>query len=177
MDRFTRVRSGIGSLLLFGLGLLTALAQPPLWILPTLWIAYPLALLLILSRRGWRGAGLFIFMFWWGQIVGGMYWLGWVVGVDLATYWWVTPFAILGLPAFLALVQMPWWLAAWLVVRRFDLGMSGAVLIFAGAGKGGALMSGPGSSPSSWASERYQSHHCSLFAAHFSSMPSLLAFD
>ena len=136
MDRFTRVRSGIGSLLLFGLGLLTALAQPPLWILPTLWMAYPLALLLILSRRGWRGAGLFIFMFWWGQIVGGMYWLGWVVGVDLATYWWVTPFAILGLPAFLALVQMPWWLAAWLVVRRFDLGMSGAVLIFAGAAMG-----------------------------------------
>lgn len=136
MDRFARVRTGLGSVLLFILGLATALAQPPLWILPVLWIAYPLALVLILSRRGWRGAWLFIFAFWWGQIVGGMYWLGWVVGVDLATYWWVTPFAILGLPAFLALVQSPWWLVAWILVRRFNLGLAGALLIFAGAAMG-----------------------------------------
>ena len=136
MDRFARVRTGLGSLLLFILGLLTALAQPPLWILPVLWFAYPLALLLILSRRGWRGAWLFIFAFWWGQIAGGMYWLGWVVGVDLATYWWVTPFAVLGLPGFLALVQSPWWLVAWFLIRRFKLGLTGALLIFAGTAMG-----------------------------------------
>ena len=136
MDRFARVRTGLGSLLLFFLGLVTALAQPPLWILPVLWIAYPLALMLILSRRGWREAWLFIFAFWWGQIVGGMYWLGWVVGVDLATYWWVTPFAVLGLPAFLALVQSPWWMAAWILIKRLKLGLTGALLIFAGTAMG-----------------------------------------
>ena len=131
MDRFARVRTGPGGLLLFILGLATALAQPPLWVLPVLWVTYPLALLLILSRTDWRGSWLFIFAFWWGQIIGGMYWLGWVVGVDLATYWWVTPFAVLGLPAFLALVQSPWWLAGWFAVRQFRLGLASAILVFA----------------------------------------------
>lgn len=136
MDRFARVRTGPGSLLLFILGLITALAQPPLWVLPVLWVVYPIALLLILSRSGWRGAALFVFAFWWGQIVGGMYWLGWVVGVDLASYWWVTPFAVLGLPAFLALVQTPWWLAAWFVARRFGFGLTSALLVFAATAMG-----------------------------------------
>jgi len=136
MDRFARVRTGPGALLLFILGLTTALAQPPLWVLPVLWIAYPLALLLILSRTSWRAALAFVFMFWWGQIVGGMYWLGWVVAVDLAAYWWVTPFAVLGLPAFLALVQSPWWLAGWFVARRLKLGLTSALLIFAAMAMG-----------------------------------------
>jgi len=117
----------------FLLGLATALAQPPLWVLPVLWIAYPVALLLILTRQNWLGAWLFIFTFWWGQIVGGMYWLGWVVGVDFATYWWVIPFAVLGLPAFLALVQSPWWLAAWLVQRRMKFGLLSSLFLFAGS--------------------------------------------
>ena len=130
--RFPRVRTAPGAALLFLLGLLTALAQPPVWFLPILWLAYPLALPLILSRQSWRGAWLFIWSFWWGQIVGGMYWLGWIVGVDLATYWWVTPFAVLGLPAFLALVQSPWWLAVWLLYQRFKLGLLGTLLLFAG---------------------------------------------
>ena len=136
MDRFTRVRTGSGALLLFLLGLSTALAQPPVWALPVLWVAYPFALLLILSRTGWRGAWLFIFTFWWGQIAGGMYWLGWIVGVDLAAYWWVMPFAILGLPAFLAMVQSPWWLAVWLVQRRLSLGLLGTIVLFAATSMG-----------------------------------------
>ena len=133
MDRFARVRTAPGAVLLFLLGLSTALAQPPVWALPVLWVAYPLALPLILTRQTWRGAWLFIWTFWWGQIVGGMYWLGYVVGVDLATYWWVTPFAVLGLPGFLALVQTPWWLAVWLAQKRFGFGMLGTLVLFAGA--------------------------------------------
>ena len=44
-------------------------------------------------------------------------------------------------------------------------------------GRGSNEISGPASSSRFWASERYQSHHCSLLAAHFSSIPSLLAFE
>ena len=106
MDRLTRLGPLRSAIVLFVLGLTTALAQPPVWFLPVLWIAYPIALHLILHRPGWAGAWLLIWAFWWGQITGGMYWLGWIVGVDLATYWWVTPFAVLGLPGFLALVQL-----------------------------------------------------------------------
>lgn len=133
MDRLTRLGPLRSAIVLFVLGLSTALAQPPVWFLPVLWIAYPLAFHLILSRAGWAGAWLLIWAFWWGQITGGMYWLGWIVGVDLATYWWVTPFAVLGLPGFLALVQSPLWLAAWWLFLRLRVGTFAALLLFAGA--------------------------------------------
>ena len=133
MDRLTRLGPLQSAGLLFLLGLSTAMAQPPLWFLPVLWIAYPIALYLILARPGWRGAWLLVWAFWWGQITGGMYWLAWIVGVDLATYWWVTPFAVLGLPGFLALVQSPLWLVVWWLDRRWRLGPLAALFLFAGS--------------------------------------------
>src|ERR1700719_1050986 len=49
-------------------------------------------------RRGWaaRGFGL-------GYFVPGLYWIGYAFLVDAPTFAWLMPFAILGLPAYLAL--------------------------------------------------------------------------
>src|ERR1700719_482380 len=49
-------------------------------------------------RRGWaaRGFGL-------GYFVPGLYWIGYAFLVDAPTFAWLLPFAILGLPAYLAL--------------------------------------------------------------------------
>ena len=133
MDRLTRLGPSRSAIVLFVLGLTTALAQPPQSGFCRCSGSPTPSPCTSFSPPGLGGAWLLIWAFWWGQITGGMYWLGWIVGVDLATYWWVTPFAVLGLPGFLALVQSPLWLAVWWLVRRLQAGTLAALLLFAGA--------------------------------------------
>lgn len=86
----------------FGLGVLAALALPPLFVLPVLFIAFP-GLLGLLDGAprprvaAWRG--------WWfgfGLYLVGLYWVTEAILVEAARYWWLVPLAVPALAATLA---------------------------------------------------------------------------
>src|SRR5581483_5796943 len=89
-------------------GALSTLAMAPFNAWPVLFVTFPVAVWLIdgagAGRRGgvpaaaWAG--------WWfglGYFVVGLYWIGEAFLVDADTFAWLMPFAVLGLPAYLAL--------------------------------------------------------------------------
>ena len=89
-------------------GALSTLAMAPFNAWPVLFLTFPVVVWLIdgagAGRRGgvpaaaWTG--------WWfglGYFVVGLYWIGEAFLVDAATFAWLMPFAVLGLPAYLAL--------------------------------------------------------------------------
>lgn len=55
-----------------------------------------------LPQRLWR-TGIFGWCFGFGHFVVGIYWVANALSVDLAAFWWLIPFALMGLPALLAL--------------------------------------------------------------------------
>ncbi|MCP5366322.1 MAG: apolipoprotein N-acyltransferase [Hyphomicrobiales bacterium] len=84
------------------LGLLAALALPPLYLVPLLWLALP-GLVWILNGRPGRlaafGAG------WWfgfGYFTAGFYWIGFAMMVEPEKYAWMIPFSVFGLGAGMA---------------------------------------------------------------------------
>ena len=89
-------------------GAVSALAMAPFNAWPVLFLTLPLAVWLIdgAAAGRWRGvpaAALSGFWFGLGYFVPGLYWLGYAFLVDAQTFAWLMPFAILGLPAYLAL--------------------------------------------------------------------------
>ncbi len=85
-----------------GLGALSALALPPLHVLPVLLLAFP-GLLALLRGRTLRQAALTGFWFGLGQHIPGLYWITDAILVEADQFWWVVPFAVPGLAAVLAL--------------------------------------------------------------------------
>ena len=89
--------------LAFGLGALLAGALPPIDLTPLIFIAFPLLLWLDEGSPGpWASARLG-YVFGLGFFVAGLYWIAGALFVDIARFWWALPFAVLGLPAVLAL--------------------------------------------------------------------------
>ncbi|MDI9409852.1 MAG: apolipoprotein N-acyltransferase, partial [Candidatus Pacebacteria bacterium] len=114
-------------LVLFGLGGLACLALPPVGFFPILWLVFPAALWIFEKepnrhRVFWLG-----WFFGLGYFVFGLYWITNAVLVGGADYLWAIPFALLGLPAFLAFfigaVVLAW--------HWFDLRGWQGVLVFA----------------------------------------------
>jgi apolipoprotein N-acyltransferase len=92
-------RYGLG----FVLGALLAGALPPIDLTPLIFIAFPGLLWLDEGSAGkWASARLG-YVFGLGFFVAGLYWIAAALFVDIARFWWVLPFAVLGLPAYLAL--------------------------------------------------------------------------
>jgi apolipoprotein N-acyltransferase len=59
-----------------------------------------------IASRGWNGLIAAADIGWWfgfGYFLAGLYWLGYAFLVDAATFGWLLPFAVLGLPAILAI--------------------------------------------------------------------------
>jgi apolipoprotein N-acyltransferase len=87
----------------FLLGALATVAMPPLSFTPALLVAFPgLVWLLDGSGRAWRAA----FDGWWfgfGFFVAGLYWVAYALLTDASQFAWLIPFAVIGLPALLAL--------------------------------------------------------------------------
>jgi len=75
------------------LGLLSALALPPLHALPLLLVAVPGLLALIGAAPTWRGAVLRGFWFGFAHHLVGLYWITDAILVDAARYWWLVPLA------------------------------------------------------------------------------------
>jgi len=98
------------------LGILATGAMPPFSLWPLLFPSFMGLLLLLEGARSPKSA---FFDGWWfalGFFTTGLYWIANALLIDAAAFWWMVPFAVLGLPAFLALfvgvVTAAWrWLA------------------------------------------------------------------
>jgi apolipoprotein N-acyltransferase len=89
-------------------GALSALAMAPFNAWPVLFLTFPVMVWLIdgAGAGRLRGVPAAAISGWWfglGYFVPGLYWLGYAFLVDASTFAWLMPFAVLGLPAYLAL--------------------------------------------------------------------------
>ena len=89
-------------------GALSSLAMAPFNAWPILFVTLPVAVWQIdgAGAGQWRGVPAAALTGWWfglGYFVPGLYWIGYAFLVDADTFAWLLPFAILGLPAYLAL--------------------------------------------------------------------------
>jgi len=89
-------------------GALSSLAMAPFNAWPVLFLTFPVAVWLIDGAGAGRLGGVpaAAMAGWWfglGYFVPGLYWIGYAFLVDASTFAWLLPFAILGLPAYLAL--------------------------------------------------------------------------
>jgi apolipoprotein N-acyltransferase len=89
-------------------GALSSLAMAPFNAWPVLFLTFPVMVWLIDGSGAGRLRGLpaAAMAGWWfglGYFVPGLYWIGYAFLVDAATFAWLMPFAVLGLPAYLAL--------------------------------------------------------------------------
>ena len=89
-------------------GALSVLAMAPFNAWPVLFLTFPVVVFLIDGAgagrmRGIPAAALAGFWFGLGYFVPGLYWIGYAFLVDAQTFGWLLPFAVLGLPAYLAL--------------------------------------------------------------------------
>jgi apolipoprotein N-acyltransferase len=89
-------------------GALSSLAMAPFNAWPVLFLTFPVMVWLIDGAGAGRGRGVpaAAMAGWWfglGYFVPGLYWIGYAFLVDASTFAWLMPFAVLGLPAYLAL--------------------------------------------------------------------------
>ena len=89
-------------------GALSALAMAPFDAWPVLFLTFPILVWLIDGAAGGRLGGMASAAIagWWfgfGYHVAGLYWIGYAFLVDAKTFGWLLPFAVLGLPAYLAI--------------------------------------------------------------------------
>jgi len=89
-------------------GALSALAMAPFNAWPVLFLTFPVMVWLIdgAGAGRLRGVPAAAIAGWWfglGYFVPGLYWIGYAFLVDASTFAWLMPFAVLGLPAYLAL--------------------------------------------------------------------------
>jgi apolipoprotein N-acyltransferase len=94
-------------LIAFGAGALSALAMAPFDAWPVLFLTFP-TLVWLIDGAGvgrWGGVTAAAATGWWfgfGYFVAGLYWIGFAFLVDAPTFGWMLPFAVIGLPAVLA---------------------------------------------------------------------------
>ncbi len=94
-------------LIAFVAGALSALAMAPFNAWPVLFLTFP-TLVWLIDGAGvgrWGGVMVAASSGWWfgfGYFVAGLYWIGYAFLVDAPTFGWMLPFAVIGLPAVLA---------------------------------------------------------------------------
>jgi apolipoprotein N-acyltransferase len=94
-------------LIAFAAGILSALAMAPFNAWPILFLTFPALVWLIDGAAAGRRGGVMAAAVtgWWfgfGYFVAGLYWIGFAFLVDAPTFGWLLPFAVIGLPAVLA---------------------------------------------------------------------------
>ncbi|WP_431266808.1 apolipoprotein N-acyltransferase [Dankookia sp. P2] len=85
-----------------GLGLLSALALPPVHAVPVLLLAIPGLLTLAGAQSHWRRAAWIGFAWGWGHGVAGIWWVTEAILKDVEHFWWLVPLAAPALAAVLA---------------------------------------------------------------------------
>jgi apolipoprotein N-acyltransferase len=96
------------ALIAFAAGALSVLAMAPFNAWPVLFVTFPVVVWLIDGAgagklHGVPAAAITGFWFGLGYFIPGLYWLGYAFLVDASTFAWLMPFAIIGLPTYLAL--------------------------------------------------------------------------
>jgi apolipoprotein N-acyltransferase len=91
----------------FSAGAVSVLALAPFDLWPVLWLTFPIMVWLVDGAAAGRLGGVFSAAIagWWfglGYFTAGLYWIGYAFLVDAKTFAWLMPFAVLGLPAGLA---------------------------------------------------------------------------
>src|SRR5262249_50946642 len=86
----------------FLLGALAMAALPPVDLTPVLVIPFTGLVWLADGAQRPREAFAIGWSFGFGFFVAGLYWIAAALFVDIAQFWWLVPFAVLGLPAALA---------------------------------------------------------------------------
>lgn len=90
-------------LLLYFLGAASVLALPPFYFPPILLITIPL-FLMVLDKAAKAGeSALWAWLFGYGYFVAGCYWISISLFTDIARFWWLLPFSLIGLNAIFGL--------------------------------------------------------------------------
>jgi apolipoprotein N-acyltransferase len=126
----------------FLMGALAAAALPPVDVTPVLLVSF--TALVWLTDVGTRRGDAFLvgWCFGWGFFVAGLYWIGAALLVDVDRFWWLMPFAVLGIPAGLAIFPGAAVLAANEVRRGLALTGGARILILAIAWSGAEWLRG-----------------------------------
>jgi apolipoprotein N-acyltransferase len=115
----------------FLLGALLAGALPPVDLTPLILLVFPALLWLDEGSGGaWASARLG-YVFGLGFFTAGLYWIAAALFVDIARFWWVLPFAVLGVPAFMACFTAAVLGATEIAVARLRLAPVARVCLFA----------------------------------------------
>jgi apolipoprotein N-acyltransferase len=128
--------------LAFVAGALSVLAQPPFFAFPVLWLTFPVLVWLIdgavSSSRNGRSRRLVpgFFIGWWfgfGYFLTGLWWIGEAFLVEADVFGWLMPFAVVALPAGLALfwglgvaASQILWSEGWPRIFALAAGLGGA---------------------------------------------------
>ena len=113
------------------LGVCTTATLPPVDLTPLLLVAFPGLLWLDEGSAGPWASFRVGYAFGLGFFVSGLYWIAAALLVDVARFWWLLPFALLGLPAAFALYIGLALLATKLVADRLRLPGTARVFAFA----------------------------------------------
>ena len=87
----------------FLLGISATATLPPVDLTPLLLVAFPGLLWLDEGSPGPWASFRLGYAFGFGFFVSGLYWIAGALLVDVASFWWLMPFAVIGLPALFAL--------------------------------------------------------------------------
>lgn len=115
----------------FFLGALATAALPPVDMVPVLILSFSGLVWLSDGSSNGRSAFALGWCFGFGFFVAGLYWIAASLFVDIAAFWWMVPFAVAGLPAFLALYTGAALWASHTVCRRWRIAGSGRILMLA----------------------------------------------
>lgn len=86
-----------------GVGAVSTLALPPAFAWPVLYATIPALIWLVGAAGTWRGRAWVGWCFGFGYFTAGLYWISNAPLVASDDFWWMVPFAAVGLPMFLAL--------------------------------------------------------------------------
>ena len=117
--------------LAFLFGVCATATLPPVDLTPLLLVAFPGLLWLDEGSSGPWASFRLGYAFGLGFFVSGLYWIAAALLVDIATFWWLMPFAVIGLPAAFALYIGLALLAVKLVADRLRLPDTARVFAFA----------------------------------------------
>ena len=117
------------ALIAFLAGAASTLAMAPLNFWPAMFVTFPVVVWLLdgAAAGRWRGVGAAAITGWWfgfGFLLSGLYWIGFAFLVDAKMFGWLMPFAVIALPAALAI-----WTALGFALARL-LWTRGATRIF-----------------------------------------------
>jgi len=126
----------------FLLGVIAAAALPPVDLTPLLLLSFTGLVWLFDGAQRPREAFGLGWSFGLGFFVAGLYWVAAALFVDIAQFWWLLPFAVLGLPALMAVYAGGALLAAHLLCRRLRWRGVARVLALAAFWAGGEWLRG-----------------------------------